>query len=82
MRNSSKDTTGIASLDCHRYPLELKRAQIKHLPSFQEVRVRPSGLFPSVLDKLEGSFNAGIFAWTRALFIKSFTSSCLDLLPI
>ena len=38
-------------------------SQMRYLPYFQAVNVRPSGLFPSDLMRLEGSFTAGIFAW-------------------
>ena len=56
-------------------------SQMRHFPFFQDVKVNPSGLFPSNLDKLAGSLTAEIFVWTRALLNKSLISSCLDLLP-
>ena len=37
-------------------------SDIKHLPFFHVVRVKPSGRFPSFLDKFEGSLTVGIFA--------------------
>ena len=52
-------------------------SQIRHLPSFQVVWVSLSGLYPSVLDKLDGSFTARNFASTSAHFIRSFDSDLL-----
>ena len=61
-------------------------SQMRHLPFFQVESVKPSGLFPSDVDRFDGSSTAGILAWTTyvcsALFIKSFIWLCLEFLPI
>ena len=57
-------------------------SQIRFLPLFHVVKLKPSGLLPSDLERLAGSVIAGIFAWTRALFSRQLISSCLEWRPI
>ena len=57
------------------------KSQTRDLPSFQGKSVKPSGLFPSLLDSPGGSLTAGTPADAKALLIRSLQWECLGCLP-